>query len=306
MKIYYGFDDKTLKFKKRAITIGVFDGVHRGHRKILGRMLYDARRHGISPMVVTFDPHPAKILAPKKFHPTILMSLPHRLNFFKSMGIEEVLVIPFTRPFSKMSREDFFEKLLVGKLGMESLTVGHDFRFGQKALGNSQYLEKKTKESGHRLYLIPEYKLSGEIISSSKIRLSIEKGDFKRAGQMLGRPVSVVGTVVRGRGRGKTIGFPTANLDPHHEALPPAAVYAAYGFLGKKKLRGVIHIGERPTFADRQKTLEVHFMEFNGNIYGREIELIFVKKLRDIRCFRNPDLLQKAILRDINQARKLL
>ncbi len=304
MKIYHGFNDKALKFKKRAIAIGVFDGVHRGHEKILSHMMADAKGHGISPVVVTFDPHPAKILSPKQFHPTILMSLPHRLQFFQSMGIEEVIVVPFTKAFSRIPRERFLKTLL--SLGMDSLTVGHDFRFGAKALGDGVYLKQMMKPIGKRLCLVDAFKIAGEVVSSSRIRVLIEGGYLQSASRMLGRPVSVVGTVVHGRGRGKSTGFPTANLNPHHEALPPAAVYAAYGFLGKKKLRGVLHIGTRPTFGDRQKSLEIHFLGFHQRIYGRQIELIFVKKLRDIRRFKDAAELAGAITSDIRRAQKYL
>ena len=304
MKIYRGLNDKALGSKKRALAIGVFDGVHRGHEKILSQMMADAKERRISAMVVTFDPHPVKVLAPKKYHPSILMSLDHRLNFFKEMGIDEVLVIPFTKAFSRISRESFYAKLL--KLGMESLTVGHDFRFGAKALGDGNYLEAQAENTGKRVFLIPAFKVKGTVASSSRIRAFIEEGKLEAASAMLGRPVSVVGTVVRGRGRGKSLGFPTANLNPHHETLPPAAVYAAYGFLNKKKLRGVLHIGQRPTFADKQKSLEVHFLGFHQNIYGRQIELIFVKKLREIQRFDNPELLSKAIAKDISLSRTYL
>ena len=154
--------------------------------------------------------------------------------------------------------------------------------------------------------MVPALKSAGTVISSTRIRVLIEKGDLKKASEMLGRPVSVVGTVEHGHGRGKSIGFPTANLNPHHEALPPAGVYAANGYLEKKKLRGVISIGPKPTFGDSNKGLEVHFLKFNQNIYGRKIELLFVKRLRDIQRFATPELLGKAIARDIKSAQKIL
>ncbi len=306
MKIYRGFDDRRLKPKKRAVAIGVFDGVHLGHRKILQRMLRDAAAHRFAPAVVTFDPHPAKVLAPKKFHPTILMSLEHRLAFFNSMGIREVVVVPFTKKFASIGREKFFDELLVKKLGVRSLTVGRDFRFGRKAQGDGAYLSLRCRERGVRLSLVSEVKAGGVTVSSTRVRRLIEKGELEKASSLLGRPVSVVGTVVHGSARGKALGFPTANLDPHHEALPPPAVYAAYGFLNGKKLKGVLHIGERPTFGDHEKTLEVHLLRFHRDLYGRDLELLFVKKLRSIRRFKNAAALQKAIQNDIRRAKTLL
>lgn len=306
MKIYRGFNDPSLKPVRRAVAIGVFDGVHRGHQLILRRMIADARRHGIRTAVVTFDPHPVKVLAPKKYHPTILLSLAHRLSILRSMGVDEAVVVPFARAFAGIPRETFFSKLLLKKLGMASLTVGDDFRFGKNALGDGAYLRTSCRGAGIRLTLVRPLKKGGRAVSSTRIRLLIETGKLKEAARLLGRPVSVVGTVVHGRSRGKRIGFPTANLDPHHEALPPAAVYAAYGYLGKKKLKGVLHIGERPTFGDRKKTLEVHFLRFHQNLYGRDVELIFVRKLRSIRRFSGAGALQAAIRADIRRALQIL
>ncbi len=306
MKIYRGLEDPALKSEKRALALGVFDGVHLGHQKIINSMLHDAKAHTASSMVVTFDPHPAKILEPKKKHPAILMSLEHRLAHLQSMGIQETLVIPFTKDFSRMTREDFFIQILIQRLGAQSLAIGFDFRFGFGGKGNAAFLKERCKVFHRRFHLMPAFKVAGQTVSSTRIRQSIEKGELEKAGAMLGRPVSVMGTVVHGEGRGKALGFPTANLNPHHEALPPAGVYAAYGYLAGKKLRAVLHLGKRPTFGDKQATLEAHFLNFSKDIYGQTVELIFVKKIRPIEKFSTPALLGKAIARDILQAKKHL
>ncbi len=305
MKIYHGFKDPALKPRPRAVAIGIFDGVHRGHQKILKAMLRQASQKKLTPLVLTFDPHPIKILKPSAAHP-IIMSLAHRLRFLESMGIQETLVIYFDKKFAAISHPDFLTKLLIKKLGMKSLSVGHDFRFGRGGQGDILFLKKESKALDTHLQVVSPLTFKNEIISSTRIRQLVERGDLSKATQMLGRPVSVYGTVVRGRGRGKSLGFPTANLNPHHETLPPGGVYAAWGYLGKRKLKGVIHIGQRPTFKDRQATLEVHFLNFHEKIYGSDIELIFVKRLRETRAFESPQALITAIRKDAKQALQAL
>lgn len=304
MKVYRGFSDKRLKPKHRCLAIGVFDGVHRGHQRILSRLLADARRFQAKSMVVTFDPHPIEVLNPRVCQP-ILISVPHRLRFFEKMGIGETLVIPFNKSFSRISREQFLHKFLIERLGMKALFVGEDFCFGHQGKGDSYFLKKESRHLGFRLLLVRPLTDGKDIISSTRIRQLIERGLLKRAERMLGRPVSVYGTVVHGRGRGRSIGFPTANLNPHHETLPPAGVYAAWGLLGGRRLKGVIHIGDRPTFGDREKSLEVHFFNFHQNLYVRELELEFVRRLRPTRCFKSKEALIRAIRKDAQKALKI-
>lgn len=300
MRVYRNHLSTKIKKQNRAIAIGIFDGVHLGHKRILKKMIQSAKRKGLTSMVITFDPHPSKVLNPLKPNP-ILMALPHRLKFFESLGIEETLVIHFDKKFSKNTHE-YFLNYLINRLGMRSLTVGYDFCFGFKGHGNVDFLKKESKRRSFEFNEMKAFKKSKKAISSTLIRQLIEKGNLKEAEKMLGRRVSVFGTVIRGRGRGKKIGFPTANLDPHHETLPPCGVYAAWGLLGKKKLRGVIHIGERPTFGDKELSLEVHFLSFHKSIYGRAIELFFVKRLRGIRHFASAKALKKAIQKDTKEA----
>ncbi len=302
MIVYHGLEDKKLKAKPRCIALGIFDGVHRGHQKILRKVVDQGRRCRTSSMVVTFEPHPNRVLNPRESHP-ILMSLPHRIRLFKQMRIREVLVIRFNQRFSKVPHETFLNRILVRHLGMRSLCVGDDFRFGCKGRGNVVYLKQKSRELGFRFSAIPAIRFQREVISSTSIRRLIEQGKLRRAAKMLGRPVSVYGTVVHGQGRGRSLGFPTANLNPHHETLPPSGVYVAWGMVNQSPLKAVIHIGPRPTFRETGKTLEVHFLNFHQNLYGRELELIFLKRLRAIRKFKSPRELASAIKKDIYKCR---
>ena len=305
MKIYSGFNDKRLKPKRRCLAIGVFDGVHRGHQRILSRLLVDARRFQAESMVVTFEPHPIKVLEPRACQP-ILISLSHRLRFFEKMAIGETLVVPFNKRFSRISHPLFLHQFLIEQLGMKTLSVGEDFCFGRQGKGDAHFLQQESRRLGFGLSLVKPLKDGKDIISSTRIRCLIERGYLKRAERMLGRPVSVYGTVMAGRGRGKSLGFPTANLNPHHETLPPSGVYAARGYLDGTWLKGVIHIGERPTFGDLEKSLEVHFFNFNRNIYGKELELFFVSRLRGIYKFKNRQALIRAIQKDAQKALKIL
>ncbi len=305
MKVYEGLKDIRLKPQRRSVAIGIFDGVHRGHQKIIRQLIVDARRFRALPLVVTFEPHPNKILKPKNSHP-ILMSLPHRLRLFEKLGVAETVIVRFNKNFARVSREQFLEEGLIKRLGMRSLAVGHDFRFGYQGRGDTDFLRERAGERDFGLRVVPPLKYGRSIISSTRIRRLIERGQLKTAARMLGRPVSVYGTVVAGHGRGRKIGFPTANLNPHHETLPPSGVYAAWGYFDGRRLKGIIHIGERPTFNEKERSLEVHFLEFNEDIYGREVELIFVMKLRNIRHFSSPKLLAGAIKRDAQKAVKIL
>lgn len=303
MKIY----DHRSNFprQKRCIAVGIFDGLHRGHLRILKKLLADARRRNIRAAVVTFDPHPNKILRPDSPHP-ILMSLAHRLRFFKRLGIDEVVVIRFNKAFASISREAFLENFLIERLGMRALVVGHDFRFGKMGKGDAGYLRERSHELGYTLAVVPPLKNEGKIVSSTRIRRLIDRGHLREAAAILGRPVSVYGDIVRGRGRGKQLGFPTANLNPHHETMPPSGVYAAWGDLDGKRLKAVLHIGARPTFGEHDRSVEAHFLSFHGNVYGKELELLFVARLRGIRRFKSQNELIRAINKDIKKAAQLL
>ncbi len=302
MKIYRGFAELPAIKKKRCIAIGIFDGVHRAHQLILKKTIEAARKSKALSMIVTFEPHPVKILSGNKKNPPILMSLDHRLDRMKYLGLDEALVIAFNKKFAKIPHEDFLHQFLLNKLKMSCLAVGHDFRFGKKALGDTAYLSKESLKSGFKLKVFHPLKEKGHTISSTQIRRLVESGELKKAERMLGRPVSIFGTVVKGRGRGRKLGFPTANIDPHHETLPPSGVYAVTGEYNAKKLFGVLHIGKRPTFGEIEKTVEVHWLDWKGNLYGKDIEVFFTKKLRPIKRFSSPAKLKLAIQKDIRSA----
>ncbi len=304
MKIFRGFSDPTLKRARRSVAIGVFDGVHRGHKRILEDAVRRARRRGLRSTVVTFDPHPSRVLGGKK--DAAILSLPHRLRFFEALGLDEALVVRFNRRFAGATRERFLEKTLVARLGMRSLSVGPDFRFGKKGAGDVRYLAARADGLGFDLSLVAPLEAGGKRVSSTRIRKLIEKGELREAARLLGRPVSLYGNVVHGRGRGRRVGFPTANVNPHHEALPPAGVYAVWGLVGERKLKGVLHVGERPTFGDREPSVEAHFPGFRGNLYSRNVEIVFAGYIRELHRFENALELANQIRKDIRKSLKIL
>lgn len=291
--------------KKSAVCIGVFDGVHRGHRRIIQKTVSEARRFRLKPIVLTFDPHPAKVLHPAHEPPKI-HSLRHRMVDLMALGIEQVAVIRFTRAFSRTTPDQFVRKILLGRLKAELVCVGEDFRFGRGAGGDIQELRAASKRLGFRLIVVSTIRGKGKRISSTLIRALILKGKLKEAAFYLGRPVNLFGTVVRGKGRGKGLGFPTANLRLHHETIPPAGIYAATALCEGKRYAAAVHIGPIPTFNEKDPVVEAHLLNSHKSFYGKDIELFLHKKLRKILRFKATDQLIRQIRRDVEMTRRLV
>jgi len=291
------------KIRNAAVAIGIFDSVHRGHQKILKKLVREAAREKKKSLVITFHPHPRKILDPRAKVPFIT-SLEHRLRLIEELGVDFFLVIKFTKALSRMLPDDFIDGILVRALNVRVLIVGDNFLFGSKEKGNLALLRKASKDYGFKLFAVKPVKIKNKIVSSTRIRSAIEKGDLKNASSMLGRPVTVLGTVVKGRRVGRKFGFPTANIDPHHEAIPPKGVYAVDVRLENKTYKAVLNIGRRPTFGvNIDPTIELHILNFKRDIYKKDVEVIFKKKMRNERRFSSIESLQKQIKIDIQRAR---
>ena len=308
MKIIEGL--KALKRQSRPsiVTIGVFDGLHIGHRAIIKKVAAEAKKSGSTSVAITFDPHPIKVLGSGHSVPS-LISLKHRIRLIEELGIDTLLVIKFTRSLSRMSPEKFIKNVLIGKLRVKRLFVGENFYFGKGADAGAANLQDIAKGRGFEVTVVRSVKSGTHIVSSSLIRKFIREGRLREAERLLGRPVSVLGTIVKGSGIARGLGCPTANINPHHEVIPPRGVYAVRARLGKRSLRGILNIGFRPTFyssRDKEPTIEVHLFAFNGNIYNKDIEVYFVKKIRDERKFRSKAALIKQITADLVLARGIL
>lgn len=276
-----------------VVTIGIFDGVHKGHQAILKKAVKEAKRSGLKSVVVTFDPHPVKVLNPAAKIP-FLISLEHRIKLIKGAGIDDCRVLKFTKAFSKIAPEEFIKKILIDKLNLKVLVTGENFLFGFKEKGDKALLRKLSKVYNFKFYGIPPLKIEGDFVSSTRIRKAIERGNLGLASKLLGRPVTILGAVVKGKRIGRAIGFPTANIDPHHESIPPSGVYSVNIVLGEKLYRGILNISTH-------NIVEAHIFNFNKNIYGKDIEVIFKQKIRDEKKFNSLKALQRQIQLDIQK-----
>ena len=304
MRIFYNLN-KVKKYHRPVVVLGVFDGVHLGHRKILQAAVRQAKAINGTSILVTFWPHPQ---AQKS-----LYSLEHRLNLIERMGIDLALVIKFDRSFSQISAENFVKNILVGKLGAAHIFIGRNFRFGRYASGDAGLLEKLSSRYNFKLKTFAVMKIKQQAISSTYIRCLISRGDLKDAEKLLLRPVSILGTVIHGTSLARKLGFPTANINPHHEILPPSGVYAVKVIYQKRKFNGICYIGPKPTFikegmkGGRQKDthIEVHIFKFRRNIYGKNLEVQFLKKIRPARKFAKVENLANQVKKDIQKAQRL-
>ncbi len=291
MKIVSGLKQMK-KFKKPVVALGVFDGVHRGHRNILQAAVRKARSMKGTSIVLTFWPHPQK--------KENLYSLEHRLRLFEELGIDVSLVINFNQKFARISAADFIRNILFPKLRPYYVYVGRNFRFGKNAEGNFQTLKGLSQECNFKLKVFPVARVNNQPISSTYIRRLIKKGKLHTAKRLLSRPVSILGTVMRGISLGRKLGFPTANINPHHEVIPPKGVYAVKVILQNKKFNGLCYIGSKPTFKIKNtKHIEVFIFNFKKNIYGKYLEIQFRQKIRKEKKFDSPASLAKQVLKDI-------
>ncbi|MFH1594542.1 MAG: bifunctional riboflavin kinase/FAD synthetase [Candidatus Omnitrophota bacterium] len=311
MRTFYKLND-FLKFVpssyKCVATIGVFDGVHLAHQKIVRRVMGVAKMDNIKTLVITFNPHPTNVLN-KSIKVPLLISLKHRLRLFDETGIDYALVLQFNKRFARMQPGDFIKKVL-GRMHLCELIVGRNFLFGNKKRGTFADLVRFSKDHDFKISAVGTYRSSGKAISSTRIRRLILNGELKRASKLLSRAVTVLGTVVKGYKRGRLIGFRTANIDPHHEAIPPSGVYAVRIRFEGKRLKGILNIGVKPTFNDSNKkidpTIEVHIFNFNKVIYGKDLEIEFVRRIRGERRFKDAHSLRLQIERDEELSKNIL
>ncbi|MDA1277649.1 MAG: bifunctional riboflavin kinase/FAD synthetase [Verrucomicrobia bacterium] len=290
-----------------CLAIGVFDGVHLGHQQVLHQTISHAAKHQALSVAVTFDRHPNAIVAPDRV-PKLIYSLRKRLRVIESLGVDAALVIPFDPSFSKQSGDDFIRALAEGIGGIRSICVGKDFVFGHNRTGTFATLESLGKILHFAVFGLDPVSYCESLVSSTRIRELIAKGDFGTVRTMLGRDYSLAGTVVRGDGVGQQLGFPTANIEASGLVLPPSGVYAAQAKSGSVTYRAVMNIGCRPT---RQKIApeihtEAHLLDFSGNLYGEELELTLVQKLREETKFSSLDALRSQIANDAALARSIL
>ena len=290
------------------LAIGVFDGVHLGHQAVIGRAVEDARRErGASPVVVTFDPHPMRVLRPDEA-PRLLTSTRHKLQFFAALGAAGCLTMNFDTEFAAMSPADFIGALARNGRPLREICVGFNWSFGRKRAGNLDLLTRLGEQFGFAVVGLPSVVVEGETVSSTLSRLAVERGDLAQAARLLGREFTILGTVVEGKKLGRQLGFPTANLAAHNEQFPPNGVYAVEAVWRGKTHPGVVNLGVRPTVAQPggERLLELHLFDFAEEIYGHDVEVRFCRFLRPERKFPDVEALRSQIARDAEEARAAL
>jgi len=289
--------------QKVCLSLGFFDGVHLGHQQIIRQTIADARQHEAMALVITFDQHPNAVVAPSRV-PPLIYSLSQKLRVIETLGPDALLLLHFDKALSEQPGEKFIQKL-VAELGrVQSLCVGANFVFGHKRGGNVDLLKKLGAELKFTVHGLAAVSLDGTAVSSTRIREAIRGGKLDTASQMLGRAYSISGLVEQGDHLGRKLGFPTANMNIAGLVLPPNGVYAVQARLGTKTYRSVLNIGQRPTLGRPNPVLRVecHLIDFAGDIYGQELEVIFVERLRDEKKFESLDQLRDQIGKDITDA----
>ena len=304
-RVYHSLDEVPADFGPSAVTIGNFDGVHIGHRRILRRVCEIAREHHWKPSVLTFAPHPARIVAPERA-PRLMTTPEQRAGLMREEGIEQVLILPFTQDVANLAAEEFVGKILVAGLGARAIVVGDNFRFGHKKAGDTRLLKSLGERLGFCTEVVPSVSFRRVPVSSSALRKFIEAGDVTRAGRLLTRPFALEGEVVPGRGVGSRQTVPTLNLAPLTELVPKNGVYVTRttDLEGGRSWDSVTNVGYRPTFGSSgELSIETFLLDRLEGAAPRSIRLEFLRRLRDERKFESPEALKAQIFKDVTRAR---
>ncbi|MEW6614515.1 MAG: bifunctional riboflavin kinase/FAD synthetase [Thermodesulfobacteriota bacterium] len=304
MEIIRGTANLKKKFNTPVITIGNFDGIHLGHQKIFKEVKQRSSELKGDSIVYTFEPHPLNILSPHKKVP-LITSFSEKIKLIEESGIDIVICEDFTREYANLSPRQFVKDILMDKIGGRAVFVGHDYAFGKGRKGNIDTLKQLGEEFDFEVHVVDAVKVDDVLVSSTKIRDSIHKGDVKKVAGFLGRNYSISGKVGRGRDRGKGLGFPTANLKSVEEIHPKPGIYVVHVFYGDHPYQGVVNIGFNPTFADGTLSIEVHILDFNKDIYDENIKVSFVERLRDEKAFDSPETLVEQIKKDVERTREI-
>jgi riboflavin kinase/FMN adenylyltransferase len=287
--------------KRTVVTIGNFDGVHLGHQQILRGAIDRANATDSMSAVLTFFPHPARVLRPEHA-PALLMTLPQRLQAFQCFGMEAALVLPFSHELAKVSAEDFVRRFLVDTLRARTVMVGGNFRFGHKQAGDVGLLVNLGQRWDFEVLVIPPVVLDGVVVSSTAVRSAVREGRMDEAARLLGHPFELAGEIKTGTGQGRKLVVPTLNLATEQECLPKNGVYATENVVGSKTYRSATNVGVRPTFDGHRLAIESHLFDFSDSLTSGPMEVRFCKRLRDEQKFSGPEALREQVLRDISDA----
>jgi len=305
MRILRGLKSIAERFPNPVLTLGNFDGVHLGHQAIFTKVVMRAREISGTSIAFTFEPHPLKVIAPER-SPRLLITFHGKMQLLAASGIDVVVCANFTRSFADQNPDDFAREVLHEKIGVREVYVGYDYAFGKGREGSIESLKRMGSMYDFDVVVIDAVQVDGVVVSSSVIRDLVANGKVEDATKLLGRYYSIEGEVVRGAQRGQKIGFPTANLSTSNELVPGFGVYAVLVNFGSRWLRGVASIGVRPTFDAGPVSIEVYLLDFQGNLYGKHLEISFVKHLRGEEKFADAEALVRQIRQDVKQAEHVL
>jgi riboflavin kinase/FMN adenylyltransferase len=306
MKIIHDINEINQPIKNPVLTIGNFDGVHKGHMSLFDKVKEQAKKIDGTSVVMTFDPHPLKVMNSRS-SPPIITPTGQKLELIARTGIDLIICIKFTLEFASITARDFIKDLLVERLGIKEIVVGYDYSFGYKREGNIELLRELGKQYKYKVHVVSPVMVDNILVSSTTIRKLIKEGKLSEAKLLLGRDYQISGTVIKGKNRGaRLLGFPTANLKIIDELIRKNGVYAVKVILGDRTYPGVTNIGFNPTFHENTLSIETHILDFSGDILGRTMRVDFIERLRDEKSFENLEQLARQISRDIANARDIL
>lgn len=290
-----------------VVTVGSFDGIHRGHQAVLAEIVRRARARGLASLLVTFDPHPLEVVNPAAA-PRLLTLPDEKRELLAQTELDRVVLLPFTRELAQLAPEAFVRDVLRGRYGMQELVLGYDHGFGRGRAGDVEVVRRLGREDGFAVDVVDAVRENGQPISSTLIRAAVAHGDLDSAARWLGRPYSLLGVVERGAGRGRTIGIPTINLAPPdaRKLLPPDGVYAVWVGWRGGRWGGMMNQGPRPTFGVTARALEIHLFDFAGELYGETVKVEWARRLRDVETFASREALVRQLGRDARAARDSL
>ena len=306
MNVIYDLDSLKQRLNNPVLTIGNFDGVHKGHLALFDIVKKRAKAIGGQSAVMTFDPHPVKIVK-KGNGPALITQTEQKLCLISNAGIDVILCIPFTAQFASIPAESFVKDILLDKIGVKELVVGYDYTFGRNRTGNLALLQKMGKELGFQVHLVGPVHIDHTVVSSTSIRTLVREGNLAEARMLLGRDYQIWGTVVKGANRGgRLLGFPTANIKPGDELLPKRGVYAVMVEVDERLFCGVTNVGFNPTFGENSLSIETYILDFSEDILGKKIKIKFLDRIRDEKTFGGVKELTDQIALDVQEARRLL
>ena len=306
MDVIRGSENIPDRLKGAFVTIGNFDGVHLGHQFIFRMLIEEARREGRPAVVISFEPHPQRVLHPERRPFYLIASPEEKIRLLAGLGIDAFILIPFSLEYARTTAEGFVREVLRERLRIRRILIGHDYTFGRGKEGNEAFLTEAGRRLGFEVEGINAFCVGDIVISSTKIREALLAGEVRFAATLLGRPYNLSGRVIYGNQRGVRLGFPTANIAPDKELVPARGVYAVRVIREGKRHDGILNIGFNPTFADGKRSIEVHLFDFHEDIYGESIEILFSERIRDEVRFESPEKLIAQIDRDIARAREIL